>query len=198
MKKLFRRLLAWLHTRLHFKVGPDHYGAAWIKVEQSGEVTCHADPHFRFSVGTGGGGGGATVATPSFQSNDGEQYQFDGTEPDSNAEHVYFDAKDDGDCEFFTIGNYWHTIEKNESRLVKKDRSTTVQGEDVEQYQRSRSVTVSQDMLRSTGRDCRATVGGDQKLVVKGDKKQVIEGHATYLFKGGVTIKANSLNVTIG
>ncbi len=111
-------LLAWLHTRLHIKVGPDHYGAAWLKMEQDGDTTMHADPHFRFSVGMGGGGGATTVATPSFQSDDGEQYQFDGAEPDSNAEHVYFDAKDDGDCEFFTIGNQLTTIEKNQSETT--------------------------------------------------------------------------------
>ena len=191
-------LFAWLHTRLHFKVGPDHYGAAWLRVEQSGEVTCHADPHFRFSVGTGGGGGATTVATPSFQSDDGEQYQFDGAEPDSNAEHVYFDALDNGDCEFFTIGNYWHTIEKNESRLVKQSRSTTVQGEDVERYERSRSVSVSQDLKRRTGRNSDEAVGGNQKLTVGGSKRQVVSGHATYIFKGGVTIVASSISLTIG
>ena len=43
---------------------------------------------------------------------------------------------------------------------------TTVQGEDVEQYQRSRSVSVTRDLKRSTGGNCDEVVRGNQKLVV--------------------------------
>lgn len=98
-------LYAWLHTKLNLRVGQDHYGAASLNMEQDGDITIHADPHFRLSVGAGGGGGSTTVETPSFQSDGGEQYQYTGAVPNSNAEHVYFDALDNGDCDFFTIGN---------------------------------------------------------------------------------------------